>query len=207
MKSFGRRQAYESPRRKNPWATGAAIWDFVDLAGLAEALDGVVGAIAWVRSNRHALIMADPTPLPGFARVLGCAGLLPQLAALVLLASGPIEHRHLAQLLAIIYASLIFSFLGALWWGLAAAQVTRAPTWIWSAGVLPSLVSLLVFLLWASGHLGMPGALSILALGIAGSALVDRRLNELELSPPGWTNLRFVLSFGLVSLTAACDIA
>jgi len=166
-----------------------------------------MSGIAWARSNRHALIMADLHPLPGLARVLGYAGLLPQLAALALLASGPIEHRHLAQLLAITYAALIFSFLGALWWGLAAAQVARAPAWIWSAGVLPSLVSLLVFLLWASGHLGTPGALSILALGIVGSALVDRRLDELKLCPPGWTNLRLALSIGLGSLTAACAIA
>ena len=117
------------------------------------------------------------------------------------------EHRDLAEWLAITYAALIFSFLGALWWGLAAAQVTRAPAWIWSAGVLPSLVSLFVLLLWASELLGTPGALSILALGIAGSALVDRRLNEMKLCPPGWTNLRLVLSIGLGSLTAACAIA
>ena len=79
--------------------------------------------------------------------MLGYGRLLPQLAALILLASGPIEHRHFAEFLAITYAALIFSFLGAFWWGLAAAQVVRAPAWIWPAGVLPSLVSLLVFLL------------------------------------------------------------
>ena len=151
--------------------------------------------------------MVDLHPLPSLARALGYAGLLPQLAALALLADGPMEHRHLAELLAITYAGLVFSFLGALWWGLAAAQVTRAPAWIWSAGVLPSLASLFVFLAWASGHLGTPGALFILALGIAGSALVDRRLDELKLCPPGWTNLRLALSIGLGSLPAACAIA
>ena len=116
------------------------------------------------------------------------------------------EHRDLAEWLAITYAALIFSFLGALWWGLAAAQVIRARAWIWWAGVFPSLVSLLVVLTWASGHLGTAGALFILALGIAGSALVDRRLNELKLCPPGWTNLRLALSICLGTLTAACAI-
>lgn len=166
-------------------------------------LRGIAGA----RSNGHALGMADLQSLPGLARVLGYAGLLPQLAALVLMASGPAEQRHLAELLAVAYAALIFSFLGALWWGLAAAQAARAPTWIWSAGVSPSLVSLSILLLWMSRQLGTPGALSILALSIAASALVDRRLNDLELCPPGWTSLRSVLSIGLGLLTAACAIA
>lgn len=146
-------------------------------------------------------------PLPGLARVLGYAGLLPQLAALVLMVSGSAEQRHVAELVAVVYAALIFSFLGALWWGLAGAQLARAPTWIWSAGVLPSLVSLLILLLRMIGQLGAPGALSILALGIAASALVDRRLNELELCPPGWTSLRSALSIGLGSLTLACAFA
>lgn len=150
--------------------------------------------------------MADPHPLPNLARVLGYAGLLPQIAALALLASGPMEHRNFAELLAITYAALILSFLGALWWGLAAAHVDRAPAWIWLAGVVPSLVSLVVFLPWASAHLGTTPALFILALSIAGSSLVDRRLDELKLCPPSWVNLRLVLSIGLGSLTAACAV-
>jgi len=35
VKSFGRRQAYESPRRTNPRATCAVLWGFYDLAGRA----------------------------------------------------------------------------------------------------------------------------------------------------------------------------
>lgn len=38
-----------------------------------------------------------------------------------------------------VYAALIFSFLGALWWGLAAAHRPSAPVWVWPGGVLPSL--------------------------------------------------------------------
>ena len=33
VKSFGRRQAYESPRGTNPRAAGAALWGFRILAG------------------------------------------------------------------------------------------------------------------------------------------------------------------------------
>ena len=35
VKSFGRRQAYESSRRTNPRATCAALWGFYDLPGRA----------------------------------------------------------------------------------------------------------------------------------------------------------------------------
>ena len=35
VKSFGRRQAYESPRRTNPRTTCAALWGFCDLPGRA----------------------------------------------------------------------------------------------------------------------------------------------------------------------------
>ena len=150
--------------------------------------------------------MTASHPLPGLARMLGYAGLLPQLGAFAVLASGREEHRDLAQLLAITYAALIFSFLGALWWGLAAAQLARAPAWIWWAGVLPSLVSLCVFLPWATGYLAAPRVLSALALGIAGSAFVDLYLNKLKLCPPGWVKLRFTLSIGMGATTAACAI-
>ena len=166
----------------------------------------LVSRIAWARANSHASNMAAPHPLPNLARMLGYAGLLPQVAALAMLASGSIEHRNFAELLAITYAALIFSFLGALWWGLAAAHVDRAPAWIWLAGVIPSLVALSVLLPWASGHLGTTPALFTLALGIAGSALVDRRLDKLKLCPPGWTNFRLTLSVSLGSITAACAI-
>lgn len=151
--------------------------------------------------------MADLHPLPRLARMLGYAGLLPQLGAFAVLASGRVEHRELAQLLAITYAALIFGFLGALWWGLAAAQPTRAPAWIWWAGVLPSLISLFLFLRWASGHLETPAALLSLAFGIAGSSLVDQYVDKLKLCPPGWANFRLALSIGLGSITLACAIA
>jgi hypothetical protein len=61
-------------------------------------------------------------------------------AALLLLASGSSDHRFSALALAFAYAALILSFLGALWWGLAAAQPARAPEWVWPAGVAPSLL-------------------------------------------------------------------
>lgn len=74
------------------------------------------------------------------ASIYGYAGLLPQVAALLMLASGPSDYSFLALALAFAYAALIFSFLGALWWGLAAAQPEAAPAW--PVGVLPSLLAL-----------------------------------------------------------------
>ncbi|EDX80246.1 hypothetical protein BBAL3_1403 [Brevundimonas sp. BAL3] len=58
--------------------------------------------------------------LPPFARVLGFAGLLPQAAAVAVLILGGPDVRFAALSLAYAYAALIFSFLGGVWWGLAA---------------------------------------------------------------------------------------
>jgi hypothetical protein len=138
---------------------------------------------------------------------LGYAGLLPQAAALLLLATGSLEYRFSALALAFAYAALVFSFLGALWWGLAAAQPDSAPEWVWVAGVLPSLIALATCVPWAIGTEWPGPSLVVLALGIAGSALVDRRLTQLGLCPARWLHLRVRLSLGLGALTALCAIA
>jgi hypothetical protein len=47
----------------------------------------------------------------------------------------------------------------------------------------------------------------VLALAIAASALVDRRLDQLGLCPPGWLRLRVHLSAALGLLTFLCALA
>ena len=150
--------------------------------------------------------MATRTPLPSSARTLGYAGLIPQAAALLLLASGSSEHRFSALALAFAYAALILSFLGALWWGLAAAQPGRAPAWIWPVGVAPSLIALAACVPWAVGAEWPAPSLVVLALAIGASALIDRRLDRLGLCPPGWLRLRVHLSLGLAAMTLACAL-
>lgn len=126
---------------------------------------------------------------------------------MLLLATGSLDYRFSALALAFAYAALILSFLGALWWGLAAAQPASAPSWVWPMGILPSLVALATCVPWAIGGEWPTPSLIVLALAIAASALVDWRLDRLGLCPPGWLRLRLHLSLGLAILTAFCVVA
>lgn len=141
------------------------------------------------------------TALPPITRALGFAGLLPQAAAVVALLSGAPDWRFIALAGAFAYAALILSFLGGLWWGLAAASADRAPTWLWVASVVPSLVALATAIPWMVGA-AWPGP-SLVALGLAlfAALLVDRRIVALGLAPSGWMALRMPLSLGLGALS------
>ena len=140
--------------------------------------------------------------LPRIARVLGYAGLIPQIAAVATLAGGDPGARFTALALAYAYAALILSFLGGLWWGLAARD-DRSPDWLWIAAIVPSLIALATAWPWTVG-LDWPGP-SLIVLGIAliAALLVDRRLVGLGIAPPGWLALRLPLSIGLGALTLA----
>ena len=60
--------------------------------------------------------------VPALPRLLGLAGLLPQLAIMgLVLVSAQNEWRDAAIAMAALYAGLILSFLGGTWWGIAAA--------------------------------------------------------------------------------------
>jgi len=76
--------------------------------------------------------------LPTTALLLGLSGLIPQMAACYLAFST--REPGLALLAGLFYAALILSFLGGLWWGVAAAGNDRAP-WLYLVGVCPSLVA------------------------------------------------------------------
>ena len=145
--------------------------------------------------------------MPSLAHALGYAGLVPQAAALLLLVAGGLEFRFSALALAFAYAALILSFLGALWWGLAAARPEIAPRWVWPLGVVPSLIALAACVPWAIGAEWPGPSLFVLAVGIAVSPLVDRRLHRLGLCPPDWLRLRMRLSTGLAILTTLCALA
>ena len=138
--------------------------------------------------------------IPPIARLLGLSGLLPQLAAVALLLSGDPQSRYSALAIAYAYAALILSFLGGLWWGLAAR--TDSPTrWLWFASVAPSLVALVTAWPWMVG-LRWPGpSLVVLGISLLGALLVDRALVRDGIAPPGWMALRVPLSLGLGVLT------
>lgn len=135
----------------------------------------------------------------------GLAGLLPQLACLVLaLRDG--ESHWFALAAGCCYAAIILSFLGGLWW-MAALLAGLREAWIYALAVAPSLVGWAALLPWCIGW-RWPGP-SLVALGLAllGSPLVDAALARRMAMPPGWLRLRGILASGLGLLTLAIATA
>lgn len=143
---------------------------------------------------------AQSTP-PKLPRKLGYAGLLPQIGVLAVLLSGSQWWRFAALSIGYAYAALILSFLGGMWWGLAARSPERAPAWIWFAAVAPSLLALATFLPWVFGATWPGPSLAVLGLALVTSLFVDRRLVADDLAPAWWMALRVPLSIGLGLLT------
>lgn len=138
------------------------------------------------------------TTIPLWPRLLGLAGLLPQLACLGALVAGPAEWRFAALALAWGYAALIFSFLGGMWWGIAASAArtdTAAPPWMWLAAVAPSLIAFASYAPWVFAGTWPQPSLVMLGLGLIVSLWVDRRMAPW--CPAWWLHLRVPLSLGL----------
>jgi hypothetical protein len=144
--------------------------------------------------------------LPPIARWLGYAGLLPQIAAVTMVASGDLYWHFAALALAYAYAALILSFSGGLWWGLAARSEGLAPKWMWAVAVAPSLIALISAVPWTIGAPWPEPSLGWLGLSILGSLLVDFRFQRIGLAPAGWMALRapLAIGLGLLTLAAAC---
>lgn len=140
--------------------------------------------------------------IPLVPRWLGFAGLLPQAACVLAAWLGPPEWRWTALAMGWAYAALIFSFLGGLWWGLAAASPDggrRAPTWLWLASIAPSLLALASYYPWVVGGPWPGPSLLVLGIAIILAPLVDLRL--VSIRPVWWMTLRVPLSLGLGGLT------
>jgi hypothetical protein len=141
--------------------------------------------------------MAYEGHLSATARVLGFAGLVPQLFAVLLIVSG--ADAALGTLAAFGYASLILCFLGGIWWGFA-MRAGQVQSWITLAAVSPMLLAFLCLLLRLFGaSAGM--VLAAIGVMLMLTLLVDRKLTTAGLTPPGWMHLRVPLSLGLGALT------
>lgn len=140
----------------------------------------------------------SPPPLPRIALVLGIAGLAPQVWAL--LATFREADRYIGLAAGYFYAALIFSFLGGLWWGVAASR-KDAPEWLYIAAVVPSLIAFATGIPWMTGAEWPGPSLGVLGMGIFASILVDRTLFKQGLIDRTVLRLRFGLSFGLGVLT------
>ena len=124
---------------------------------------------------------------------LGLAGLLPFFGSALLAWTAPAEWRGVALYSLAAYGAVILSFLGAVHWGLAlrapaAEAAAMAPRL--GLGVVPSLVGWVALLLPP-----LPG-LSLLALGILGTAAVETAAARRGLVPPAYLRLRWILSLG-----------
>ena len=135
-------------------------------------------------------------PLSPAARLLGFAGLLPQLALIVAMIVSPDPGW---RLIAFAYGALILSFLGGIWWGLAVRRpVRQAPLLI--AAVVPALVAL-ALVVAAMIRLSIDWPLVAMGSAIMLTLLVDRHLATSGEAPAGWMRLRVPLSLGLGALT------
>ena len=132
---------------------------------------------------------------------LGYAGLLPQLLAVLLVLRGG-EWGFVALAGGFAYAALIFSFLGGVWWG-QAMQSGGKPRWAFAVAVLPSLLSLALYLPWTLGWRWPDPSLIWLGIFLTLSPFVDRALG---LAPPAFLRLRWHLSLGLGALTLLLGI-
>jgi hypothetical protein len=146
--------------------------------------------------------MDGQSSLSPAARVLGYAGLTPQIICLAMVLSGH-EWRYSAMAGGFAYAAAIFSFLGGVWWG-QAVQSGRASTGAYLLAVLPSLLAVALFLPWTFGWSWPGPALLYLGALILASPLIDRALG---FAASDFLRLRWHLSLGLGGLTIALGLA
>lgn len=147
--------------------------------------------------------------IPFWPRLLGFAGLLPQLGCLGVLLMTDAPWRDDVRLIALIYAALILAFLGGMWWGFAAsapaAERRNALAWLWIAAVTPPLLAFGILLVWTLALPAIESALVMMGSAIVVMLAVDARLGAL--APRWWLSLRVPLSLGLGAATIGCALA
>ena len=138
--------------------------------------------------------------MSSLARWLGLAGLIPQILLAAVVIGFPVQFSPPAIGLALVYSGLILSFIGGAWWGLAAQDKVRVPSWIWLAAIAPSLIALATIAAWTIGRSPGP-SLMVTGTSLIAALGVDFKLAANGLCPPGWLRLRTPLSLGLGGLT------
>ena len=142
----------------------------------------------------------DPhTSLTPPARILGYAGLLPQIICIALVTLDS-PYQYSALFMGFVYPAVIFSFLGGVWWGQSIARLGAASAGAYGVAVMPSLIAAALFIPYLEGWEWPGPAMLYLGAFIALSPMVDRAL---KLSAPDFMRLRWHLSLGLGGLTIA----
>jgi hypothetical protein len=137
------------------------------------------------------------------ARTLGFAGLLPQFATLWFAWRG---GDGFGQLLAFVYAAVILSFLGGMWWAFAMRRGPGQGVLV-AISVVPSLVAFFLTVALAMNMISGRTALISLGVAVIASLPVDQRLFRTGEVPRGWIALRVPLSVGLGVLTILAGLA
>ena len=137
-------------------------------------------------------------PLPLLALLLGIAGLIPFFACGLLAlrpAGDAVDARGLLALIA--YGAVILAFLGGVHWGFALPDPSgRAERPRLALGVVPSLVGWVALLIAVADAADI--ALAVLALGFAGTTIIEARATRAGLMPRGYMTLRYGLSATVV---------
>lgn len=130
---------------------------------------------------------------------LGGAGLLPQVACVLVALAAP-QLAGPAALVGGAYATVILSFLGGMWWMQALCR-SDAHWWPYALAVSPSLLGWAALLPWLLGAAAPSLALGVLAVALLASPLGDRAIGSFAGEVPNWRRLRHLLSGGLGALT------
>lgn len=140
-----------------------------------------------------------PRPLPRPPLILGVAGIAPLPLCIGVAVAAP-GLALPATVAGAVYAALILSFLGGLWWMEALLrQDGRALPYV--AAVLPSLIGWALLLPPLLGSGSWRRALVMLGAAILLTPLVDARIGQAGRAMPGWARLRLGLSLGLGATT------
>ena len=142
--------------------------------------------------------------VPMAAVALGASGLvLPAVAIVARLTAGTPPDTPLPaflMLMAFMSASLILSFLGGIWWGVAIGRGADGFGGLLALAIAPTVVALAIAAL--SGWFPKAGAVA-LGVAIVATLAVDRGLQKRGLVPAWWLRLRAPLSLALGMMTAA----
>lgn len=138
--------------------------------------------------------------VPGPARLLGLAGLIPFAAGALAVWVWPESTFPSAALAG--YGAVILSFMGGCRWGLAAAGLGEGPAMRPLAiSVIPSLYAWAVVFLWS------PAPLLALAVGFAALLAADMALTREGGAPAWWPALRWPLTAGAVASLVIASFA
>ncbi|MBH68462.1 MAG: DUF3429 domain-containing protein [Rhodospirillaceae bacterium] len=142
--------------------------------------------------------------IPGPAKILGVAGLLPFISASLLVFLLPDSGRQMAFDVLVHYAAVILSFLGAVHWGLTMCRLNQSTLmfrdiWIgFGWGVTPALIA------WIATQMVLTAALITLIAGFSAAFVVDVWSKKKSWIPEWYLKLRKPLTLiVLICLGAA----